>query len=135
MIAFSVDGLPPKKDGANSMWGKPAEIGRLKALRRAAYRALEGTMPPEGAHIAVTIHVHADVGAGDLDNFITGICDGLQAVHARTPIDESAWADEPPELRPGRAITFHDDKYVFRILAERRPQPSSGPRYEVQLSW
>jgi len=28
--------LPPRKDGANSMWGKSVEFERLVALRRAA---------------------------------------------------------------------------------------------------
>jgi hypothetical protein len=32
-IEFRVDGdLPPKKDGATSMWGKPTEVRRLRRL-------------------------------------------------------------------------------------------------------
>ena len=34
-IEIDVEGRPPKKDGANSMWRQPAERQRLKALRLA----------------------------------------------------------------------------------------------------
>jgi hypothetical protein len=134
MVEFTVNDIPPKEDGANSMWGKPAEIARLKSLRKEAYRALRGTMP-DATRLTLTLHVHADVAAGDLDNFITGICDGLQAAHRQTPIDESAWSDVPSELHPRKPIAFCDDACIFRILAERHVQLSSGPRYEVQLGW
>ena len=80
IIKFRVDGLPPKKDGANSMWGKRLEAERLVNLRRAALTAMEG-QPPLKRDIRLTITVC--VGAvnnrsvGDLDTFITGVCDGL----------------------------------------------------------
>ena len=41
-VRFEVDGLPPKKDGANAMWRKVTEVPRLKALRMSAAVALGG---------------------------------------------------------------------------------------------
>ncbi len=40
VVKFKVGVLPPKKDGANSMWNKGTERERLKALRLAAYKAM-----------------------------------------------------------------------------------------------
>lgn len=43
---FKIDAdLSPKKDGAQSMWGEPAQAIRLKNLRQAAYGAFREDMP------------------------------------------------------------------------------------------
>jgi hypothetical protein len=75
-VTFTVAGVPPKKDGANSMWRKPAEAPRLKAFRIAACAALDGRTPPEGP-VSLTVRVYAPAGAGELDNFATGIRERL----------------------------------------------------------
>lgn len=133
-IAFTVAGVPPKKDGANSMWRKPAEVPRLKAFRIAAFAALNGRTPPDGP-VALTVRVYAPPGAGDLDNFATGICDALMAVHPRVPVDSSLWSELPDPVKPDRAIAFRDDSVVSRLVLERLPVPVDGPRYEVELEW
>lgn len=133
-IAFTVEGVPPKKDGANSMWRKPTEVPRIKAFRIAACAVLDGRAPDSGS-VALTVRVFAPAGAGDLDNFATGICDALMAVHPRVPVDESLWSELPAAARPDRPIAFRDDSIVSRILIERLPVPPRGPRYEVELEW
>lgn len=133
-IRFNVEGVPPKKDGANSMWRKPAEVPRLKAFRIAACAALDGRTPPDGP-VSLTVRIYAPPGAGDLDNFATGICDALMAVHPRVPVDPSLWAEPPDAAKLDRAIAFRDDSVVFRLVFERLPVPPGGPRYEVELEW
>lgn len=133
-VTFTIDGVPPKKDGANSMWRKPAELSRLKAFRIAACAALDGRTPPDGP-VSLTVRIYAPVGAGDLDNFATGICDALMAVHPRVPVDPSLWAELPDAAKPDRAIAFRDDSVVSRLVLERLPVPREGPRYEVELKW
>jgi hypothetical protein len=132
-VTFTVEGVPPKKDGANSMWRKPSEIARLKNLRLAASRACAGekTCSP----ISLTVRVFAAVSAGDLDNFVTGVCDGLMAAHPNTPIIQTDWSDVPPAIHPANAIVYDDDSCVFRIIAERLECPPEGPRYEIELAW
>ena len=90
-IEFKVTGhLPPKKDGANSMWRKVAERARLVALREAAY-ACCGDEPPLSANIRLTAEIYCGASellrVGDLNNFITGVCDGLMAAAKGTPLE------------------------------------------------
>lgn len=88
-IEFKVTGhLPPKKDGANSMWNKASERARLVALRQAAY-ACCGEEPVLSADIRLSVQIHCAASelltVGDLDNFITGVCDGLMVPREARP--------------------------------------------------
>ena len=120
---FRVDGeLPPKKDGATSMWGKPTEARRLIALRQAALRALGGQPPLEdNIHLSLTVHVgpRNDQRAGDLDNYVTGVCDGLMAAAARASIDAQLRVPELSEIHPSRCIAIRDDSAIVSIRAEK----------------
>ncbi|MGC8542131.1 MAG: hypothetical protein ACP5QA_16080 [Phycisphaerae bacterium] len=83
-IEFDVDGLPPKKDGAKSMWGKDEQIKRLLALRKQAVAVMpEDKVFCSDISLCIKIFVAKESlherHCGDLDNFITGICDGLMA--------------------------------------------------------
>jgi len=95
-LSFTVKGLPPKKDWANSMWNKGVEQPRLKALRVAAVEAMAGRPPLDGSLI-LRLVVHALPEEGDLDNFITGVCDGLMAAQRNTPIKDEDWVAVPVE--------------------------------------
>lgn len=81
------------------------------------------------------VRVYAPPSAGDLNNFATGICDALMAVHPRVPVDPSLWAALPEEAKPNRAIAFCDDRVVSRLVLERLPVTPDGARYEVELEW
>jgi hypothetical protein len=132
IIQFHVDDLPPKKDGANSMWRKGSELSRLKVLRVAALQAFGGSATLL-QDVALEIRIYADPRSGDLDNFITGICDGLMAAHPNTPIDNNAWLDVPEAVWPMHHIAFSDDVAVGKIAAERFEPASKGPYYEVAI--
>jgi hypothetical protein len=132
-IRLQVDGLPPIKRGAESMWGQ--QIGRIKSLRTAA----EG-QPDEVADLVDQVHLDVVVYAspldGDLDGFVAGICDGLQPPHANyIPfLRAEDWADLPADLRPPTAVGFRDDRAITRISAERR-EPPNRRRYAVTITW
>ncbi len=134
VIQFTVDGTPPKKDGANSMWRKRTELPKLKALRTAASREMRETSLPQRA-VKLIVNIYADAKLGDLDNFITGICDALQPAHSNTPIDENDWRDVPVEARPDRPIVFRDDQIISRIFAERTQPTDNRTYYDVMISW
>jgi len=131
-VKFEVHNLPPKKDGANSMWRKGSELPRLKSLRVAALKSW-GKAPILVQKAEIEIFIYADPRAGDLDNFITGICDGLMAAHPNTPIDDEAWIDIPSEAHPRNSLALSDDSIVERIVAERMHHSGSDPWYEVHI--
>lgn len=129
-----INGLPPKKDGACSMWNKDVEVPRLIRLRKAVFAALKGD-PPLVKNISLMLRVH--VGpvnsreVGDLDNFLTGICDGLQAAHSRTPLQD--WCEtDCAELHPRNAIAMVDDAEVVAINAAK-VIGNESPWYSLEL--
>jgi hypothetical protein len=133
-ISFKVTGLPPKKDGANSMWRKGSEFERLRNLRIAAVQAMDGRSPVKSL-IHLYLRLYAAPENGDLDNFITGICDGLMAAHPRTPIDLEVWSDISELAQPNRNICYMDDKLIAKITAERLTSGAHDQHYEVELEW
>lgn len=135
-VEFRVENeLPPKKDGANSMWAKPAEVPRLIALRRAAVVALAGRSPLR-ANISLELEVHCPAAQGqrhgDLDNFVAGVCDGLMAAVPKSRRDPR-W-DEPEfaAVHPCKMIAMEDDDAVVAIIA-RKTTGAASPWYRVAL--
>lgn len=133
--SFSVKGLPPKKDGAQSMWGKPLEAKRLVALRKSALESLKGD-PPLASNIKLTLKIHLPANnrmIGDLDNFIIGICDGLMATPYGGKLDP-IWED--PDLvciHPSKPIAVMDDCEMVSIQAEKIIDNNDQPWYEICL--
>jgi hypothetical protein len=117
-LEFRVDGLPPKKDGANSIWRKPGELEKIRQLRLRALQSLSGS-PPLNRSIRLQLIVHIGPAnhrrIGDLDNFITGVCDALQSAHPRTPLDN--WLDDT--VQPGNCIAIQDDVEILQITASK----------------
>lgn len=131
-VQFTVQGLPPKKDGANSMWRKPSEVPRLKALRSMAVQAMQGVVW-QSRPLRLRLRICAAIGEGDLDNFITGVCDGLMGAHKLTPILLNEWQDMPEDARPHHVIAFEDDRWIMQIVAERILPEGRERFYEVEL--
>lgn len=119
---IEVPGLPPKKDGANSMWGKASEIPRLIALRKAVVAAFNGD-PPLEKNIRLELEVHVTDGNprlfGDLDNQITGICDGLMAADPRIKSHPAWLTADCVGIEPTTTIGIEDDSQVVEIQARR----------------
>jgi hypothetical protein len=135
-IEFTVQGhLPPKKDGANSMWNKPSERARLIELRKAAYSQCGSDTPlSENIRLKVEIYcpLHELPQVGDFDNFITGVCDGLMAAAERTPVE--SW--DSPELKPihpSKPLAIRDDRNVVEIIARKLPSEDGNRWYRVVL--
>ncbi|MCY4497304.1 MAG: RusA family crossover junction endodeoxyribonuclease [Rhodospirillaceae bacterium] len=145
------DLLPPKKRGKKSMWSNRTEAPRLLALRKAAKDQMkdQGVEKPycRETKIRLTLCVYVqsereresgETGAGDLDNFITGVCDGLMAAHdnllrAETWHEDFDTAEE--ELHPSEAIAYEDDSQIMEICAKKVVDPTPGDDgwYEVKL--
>ena len=135
-IAFRVqDSLPPKKDGAASMWAKSAEIPRLIALRKAALEAM-GSNTPLRRNITLKLTIYYSkqelVRAGDLDNFITGVCDGLMAANPGIK-KHPRWSDAKLDtIKPDVTVAIADDSEVISIHATKTGT-ENGVWYDVVL--
>ena len=129
-----IEGLPPKKDGANSMWNKPAEVSRLIKLREAAVASFADRTPYD-RNIGLTIIVHVGKEntkqTGDLDNFITGICDGLMAADPKATLSTD-WNSVSNSLHPSQQIAIADDSQITSIHAEKVCD-ESGQWYSIEL--
>ena len=136
-IKFRVEGeLSPKKDGAQSMWGKATEARRLVALRTGALQALDGQPPFErNISLALTVHVGLTNNrqSGDLDNYVTGVCDGLMAADTRSKLDPLLQSPDMDEIHPSRSIAIRDDAQVLSIRADKRYGEGGDVWYEVVL--
>ena len=142
-VSLRVEGLvPPKKDGANSMWRSATALPLIKELRTQAVAAMAGD-PPLDEPVRLTLRVflprQADPSAlwarrvyGDLDNFITGVCDALQMADARA-FDADDWLHVPADTNPSRTIAFTDDSWVHAIHAEVVDADDSRPAYDVEI--
>lgn len=137
IVEFVVTGdLPPKKDGANSMWYKETEARRLIALRKAAYKAF-GNNPPFDKSVILTLEIQmpgtVDENIGDLDNFVTGVCDGLMVAHPRSKFHQ-AWQDETLSIiHPLQWFGLKDDRYIVGIHANKKFGDPTAPWYRVVL--
>jgi hypothetical protein len=94
-----------------------------------------GDSPIITQSIQLSLVLYASPSKGDLDNFITGICDGLMAAHSQSPIDLALWKDVPERAKPQQAICFRDDKQISRISAERFPPVKGDQGYIIVLEW
>ena len=157
-IQFKVRGLPPKKHRKNgSMWRTDAE--KLRALRNAALEVIEALVQPdcikgepyfqEREKIRLTLCVHVEsqkeaesgeTGSGDLDNFVSGVCDGLMKAHGNALVwinqDERFkkwWPNN--SIHPSRAIAYKDDSQIMEICAKKVVNPALGDAcwYKVKL--
>jgi hypothetical protein len=134
---FVVQGdLPPKKDGASSMWSKQSEFARLVALRRASLCA---NPKPEvlrsRIHLLLEVHLLEPEArdSGDLDNFVSGVCDGLMKAASGLP-DVNDWSDPSlANVHPRHEIAIHDDAAVVEIVARKFAETGGPPWYRVVL--
>lgn len=133
---FPVQGFPPKKDGARSMWGKRSpEAERLINLRLSALKAIGNDILRDNIRLGIRIHIgsvnHSAI--GDLDNFITGICDGLMKAHPKCKVpelwDNPAYAD----VHPDKKAFIVDDSQIVSIQAEKITGDSNQPWYEIVI--
>src|SRR5260370_7990297 len=96
-IEFTVQNIPPKKDGANSMWLKDSEAPRILSLRKAALDAMKkaGLKACIDSPVKLEVTVLAPSSQfirnsgnyiGDLDTLVTGICYLLHPPPPITPI-------------------------------------------------
>ncbi len=118
------------------MWSKKLESERVVALRQAALKAFSG-QPPLRSNIKLILKIRIPVNnrsIGDLDTFVSGVCDSLMKRDPRSKLYEETWSN--PEYRgvhPDIVIAIVDDSQVIDIQAEKVIGDLNQQRYEVML--
>ncbi len=133
-VEFKVQGKPPKKDGANSMWGKKSEAKNIVNLRKAATTARnEINITPFTGRVSIELTIYSDNAVienmGDLDNFITGICDGLQAADPRAKMQGLILS----ECEPYQPLLYYTDARGVDIQARKIPIENQDIHYTVKV--
>lgn len=125
-IVFTVKGRPPKKHGEKSMWARNDEASQVLLLREKALeaRSKAGLIDCFRSFVALELTIFVPKSrlesVGDLDNFITGVCDGLQAADYKVlPYLHKIFKKLGPEGDPRRALLIENDAKVVFITAKK----------------
>jgi len=126
-VEFTVTGLPPKKHGEKSMWARSDEAPRVASLRKKAFEARTQARLDGPFHSLVTLELKIFVqkskleSIGDLDSFIAGVCDGLQAADPKVlPYLHKVFQEAVMEgAAPRHALLIENDAKVVSITARK----------------
>jgi len=124
-VEFTVKGRPPRKHGEKSMWARDDEAPFILALREEALAARNKAGLDRCFCSLVAIELTLFVprsrlqSVGDLDSFITGICDGLQAADSKVLTYLHRIFQEPGReaIYPAHALLTDYDAQVASLLA------------------
>jgi len=127
-IEFTVEGRrPPKKHGEKSMWALDEEAPLVALLREKALEARSEVGLNDCFHSWVVLELTVFVprsrleSIGDLDSFVAGVCDGLQAADRKAlPYLHKIFREPGQEgIDPERALLIGDDAKVVSIVAKK----------------
>jgi hypothetical protein len=126
-IEFTVEGRPPKKHAEKSMWARDDEARFVVRLREKAFEAR--SKADLGGCFSSLVSLELTVFApksrlesmGDLDSFITGICDGLQAADPKvlSHLHKIFQDSEREKIHPRHALLIDNDAKVVSIVARK----------------
>lgn len=126
-IEFTVKDRPPKKHGEKSMWAHPDEVRPIFSLKENVLeaRSKAGLKDCFRMFVALELTVFTPrsklASVGDLDNFITGVCDGLQAADPRVHPHKIFQEPHRKGIDPKNALLFDNDAKVVSIIAKKVP--------------
>ena len=140
-IEFKVTGRPPKKHGEKSMWARRDEAPFVASLRKEALEARlkAGLNSPFNSLVSLELQVFVPKpqleSIGDLDSFITGVCDSLQPADPKVlPYLDEALRGLKEEAHPRHALLITNDAKVVSIIARKVAlQENLGVYYKVAI--
>ncbi|MBA7673551.1 hypothetical protein ES703_81752 [subsurface metagenome] len=125
-VEFTVTGHPPKKHGEKSMWARDDEAPKVASLREKASEAmskagLDGTFESlVSLELRVFVPKSQLESVGDLDNFITGVCDSLQAADSKVlPYLDMNLVGLKGKSDPKHPLLISNDAKVVSIIARK----------------
>lgn len=109
------------------MWARNDEAPRIASLREKALEARMKLRINDCFHSLVSLELRIFVPesrletVGDLDNFITGVCDGLQAADSKVlPYLHEIFREPGREgMDPRKALLVENDSKIMSIIAKK----------------
>jgi len=126
VIEFTVDGRPPKKSDANSLWSS-TEAEYVLKLRESAFEAREkngmkecfqGPVKLELTIFAPNIQKLAHDYVSDLDTMIAGVFESIQPAHPSAP--NRIIFGKKPTIYPKIPLLIKDDSQIVYVKAEKK---------------
>jgi len=136
MIEILIENIPPKKHGEKSMWDNPTESKRIVSLRKELFNRIK---TPLKGFIKLELNLYVPKNKlesiGDLDNFITGICDALQKSHMRINKFNSLF-DKPENksIHPQKISFIENDSKITSIIANKKLTNKGNIHYKLILT-
>lgn len=142
-MEFEVENCPPPKFRTGErLWNDDKETKNVMRLREKAFEVYQNKLSMSG-DVKLTIeisipekHRNDHLKAGDLDNFIKGICDSISK---RLPADDTFnlhddySADEYKHLWLGRFGVIEDDEQIIEIHAKKEFGVSEVWFYRIRI--
>lgn len=142
-MEFEVENCPPPKFKIGErLWNDDRETEHVMKLREKAYAAYQ-QKPSMSGDVKLSIeifipkkHRNDHLKAGDLDNFIKGICDSISR---RSPADDTFnlhddySTDDHKHLWPGNFGIIEDDEQIVEILARKKYVDSEVWSYKIVI--
>ena len=116
------------------MWRKAAEMPRIAALRREVHAKMPGLLFASSVDMELEIRLPEGelFRAGDLDNFVTGVFDGLMAANGISSDENDYATPEWAGVHPRDAVALEDDARIVSLVASKTTHPDS-PSYTLVL--
>lgn len=135
MVEILIEDIPPKKHGAKSMWDNKTESKRIVSLRK---KLLENIKEPIKGFLKLNLFLYVPKkkieSIGDLDNFITGVCDSLQVSHfGINKFDEVFNKSENKDIHPKKIYFIENDSKIISIIAKKEKTIKNNPYYKIIL--
>ena len=129
-IEFKVQGRPPKKDGAQSLWSEKSPHAKLVFdLREKAFEAKQKSnfTGSFSGLIKIKISIFAPFltindnhqHVGDLDNLVAGIFESIQPASNNETLIPNKIFDQNPDVAPHIPLLINDDSQIVSLSAEK----------------
>jgi len=128
-VILKVDGSPPIKDPAKSLW--LSQQDRVKALAKSAQQAMNGRKPFE-KHVKLKMFLklyRSPTSRGDLMNKVNGITDVLQGW--RKSINHPPYPKDLPEVE--KPIVYEDDSQIVQVICNEQEISDSDNEKEFYI--
>ena len=130
-----IKGLPPKKGANISMWNdkKHIEVGRVIMLREEMASKLQDKIFKKNIQIELIIKTNEE-NPGDLDNFVSGVCDALMKAHGNAHLSKKFENKKFKIIDPRKVKFIEDDSEITKIEATIEKTDQNKDYYTLRIS-
>ena len=141
MIEFTVEGRPPRKYRANSLWSDNNEAPLILKLRKQALSVMKQHQiePFLTATVELELTVYApnitNIGeshkyVGDLDAFVAGVCESIYSADKQLKTTHPIF-DNEKEVDPFLPLIIKNDSQIISIIAKK--ESSERTFYKIRI--